>query len=293
VSAADYYALLRGYALTQYKGGVPYVAEAHHPDEDRWLYDSVAHSEHYNHSTFTDLVINGLVGLRPGDPLVVNPLVPSTWDYFALENAPYRGHDVTVLWDRDGSRYGVGAGLRVFLDGDLVASRASLGPLSVPVATAPVSQPREVNDAANPDGAGYPMPFASFTGPIDSTWQAVDGRIYYDDIPHSRWTNYTSPNASDHLGVDFGRTVPVRDVRMYLYDDGGGVRTPAAYEVEYWTGARWLAVPAQTRAPARPTGDTLNRITFPPVSTSRIRVVFTNPPDAKVGVTELGVWSPA
>lgn len=290
VSRDDYYSLLRGYALTQYKNGVPYVAEAHHPDEDRWIYDGRGHSEHYNHSTFTDLVINGLVGVRPGDPLVVNPLVPSTWDHFALENVPYRGRNVTVLWDRDGSRYGQGAGLRVYVDGRVVASRSGLGRLSVPVATVPVSRPAEVNDASNPAGTGYPRPFASYTNAIDDTWDVLDGRIYYDDIPHSRWTNYNSPNASDHLGVDFGVPTPVRDVRMYLYDDGGGVRTPASYELEYWTGTEWRVVPDQHRSP--PAGNALNRVTFPPVTTSRVRVLFENPPGAKVGVTELGVWSP-
>jgi hypothetical protein len=289
VDADDYYAALRTYALTQYRNGVPYVAEAHHPSENRWLYDSFGHSEHYNHSTFTDLVINGLVGLRPGDPLVVNPLVPRTWDYFALENVPYRGHNVTVLWDRTGARYNRGAGLRVFVDGRQVAARAELGPLSVPVNTVPVAADTSVNDAANPTGAGYPKPFASFTGAIDSTWDAVDGRIYYDDIPHSRWTNYNSPNASDHLGVDFGVPTPVSDVRMYLYDDGGGVRTPAAYQLEQWDGSAWHPIPGQSHG--APTGNALNRITFPTVVTSRIRVVFTNPPGAKVGVTELGAWS--
>ena len=290
VTRDDYYSLLRGYALTQYKNGVPYVAEAHHPDENRWIYDGRGHSEHYNHSTFTDLVINGLVGVRPGDPLVVNPLVPAEWDHFALENVPYRGRNLTVLWDRDGSRYGQGAGLRVYVDGRVVASRASLGRLSVPVSSAPVSMPAEVNDASNPSGAGYPRPFASYTNAIDSTWEVLDGRVYYDDIPHSRWTNYNSPNASDHLGVDFGVPTPVRDVRMHLYDDGGGVRTPASYELEYWTGAEWRVVPDQHRTPL--SGNTVNRITFPTLTTTRLRVRFENPPGAKVGVTELGAWSP-
>jgi hypothetical protein len=290
VSRDDYYDLLRGYALTQYKNGEPYVAEAHHPDENRWIYDGRGHSEHYNHSTFTDLVINGLIGVRPGDPLVVNPLVPLDWDWFALENVPYRGHDVTVLWDRDGSRYGQGAGLRVYVDGRVVAARSGLGRLAVPVPTRPVSQPAEVNDASNPSGAGYPRPFASYTNAIDDAWDVLDGRVYYDDVPHSRWTNYNSPNVSDHLGVDFGVPTPVRDVRMYLYDDGGGVRTPASYEVEYWTGSQWQVVQGQHRSPLA--GNTLNRITFPPVTTTRLRVRFENPPGAKVGVTELGVWSP-
>src|SRR5690606_16001287 len=82
-------------------------------------------------------------------------------------------------------------------------------------------------DAANPEGSGYPRAFASYANGGDSPWQAVDGRIFYDDIPHSRWTNYRSPNAEDHVGVDFGVPTPVSDVRFHVYDDGGGVQTPA------------------------------------------------------------------
>jgi len=40
--------------------------------------------DHYNHSTYCDLIITGLVGLRPraDDIVEVNPLLPeSTWRY--------------------------------------------------------------------------------------------------------------------------------------------------------------------------------------------------------------------
>ncbi|MBX6386899.1 MAG: discoidin domain-containing protein, partial [Microbispora sp.] len=297
VTAADYYRLLRGYALTQYKDGRPYVAEAHHPDEPRWIYDSRGHSEHYNHSTFNDLVIGGLIGLRPqpDGKVVLKPLVPAEWDYFALENVPYHGHNVTVLWDRDGSRYGQGAGMRVYVDGRPAAHRATVGELTarVPAAVPPARSARPGDDAANPYGTGYPKPFASYTGGIDNVWDAVDGRIYYDDIPHNRWTNYRSPNAEDHLGVDFGVPTRVSDVRFYAYDDGGGVQAPASYRLEYWDGAAWREVPGQTRTPERPVGAALNRITFPALTTTKIRLVFGNPPGAYVGVTELQAVSPA
>ena len=83
----------------------------------------------YNHSTFCDLVISGLVGIRPSDTddLVVSPLVPEgKWDWFCLEDVPYRGRLITVLWDKSGTRYGKGAGLRVFADGRLIASGDAL-----------------------------------------------------------------------------------------------------------------------------------------------------------------------
>ena len=79
----------------------------------------------YNHSTFCDLVINGLIGLRPrsDDVVEVNPLVPdNTWDYFCLDRVPYHGRMLTILWDKTGERYGKGAGLRVLADGKEIAA---------------------------------------------------------------------------------------------------------------------------------------------------------------------------
>ncbi|MGP3929205.1 MGH1-like glycoside hydrolase domain-containing protein [Nonomuraea sp. KM88] len=296
VTAADYYRLLRGYALTQYKDGRPYVAEAHHPDEPRWIYDGKGHSEHYNHSTFNDLVISGLIGLRPqaGGKVVVNPLAPAGWTHFALENVPYHGHNVTVLWDHDGTRYGQGKGLRLYVDGRLAATRPGLGELAARVpGPAPDRAERPSNDAANPHGTGHPKPFASYTGAIDNVWDAVDGRIFYDDIPHSRWTNHRSPNPEDHLGVDFGVPTRVSDVRFHSYDDGGEVRAPASYRLEFLDGGAWREVPGQARTPERPAGAALNRVTFPELTTTAIRLVFVPQPGAYVGVTELQAWSPA
>ena len=88
----------------------------------------------YNHSTFCDLVITGLLGVRPcrDDAVVVNPLLPdNAWDYFGLDNLPYHGHRLTVLWDKTGARYGRGAGFRVYVDGVAAASAGQLTRLRV------------------------------------------------------------------------------------------------------------------------------------------------------------------
>ncbi|BCX46470.1 coagulation factor 5/8 type domain-containing protein [Haloferula helveola] len=83
----------------------------------------------YNHSTFCDLVITGLVGLRPraDDVVEVNPLIPQDgWDWCRMSNLLYRGRLLTIQWDRDGSRFGNGAGLKVFADGKLIAEADGL-----------------------------------------------------------------------------------------------------------------------------------------------------------------------
>jgi hypothetical protein len=74
---------------------------------------------YYNHSTYNDIIITGLVGIRPSlDPiLTVNPLVPDDWDWFCLDDVWYHGKKITVLWDKTGEKYNRGKGFIVFVDG--------------------------------------------------------------------------------------------------------------------------------------------------------------------------------
>jgi hypothetical protein len=84
----------------------------------------------YNHSTYCDLVISGLVGLRPrpDDIVEVNPLVPAdTWDWFCLDSVLYHGRLITIVWDKTGEKYNRGKGLRVYADGQEIARAETLG----------------------------------------------------------------------------------------------------------------------------------------------------------------------
>jgi len=134
VNSNDYVNLLHTYAATQFNNGVPYVGQAHDPDTGNWIYEGTD----YNHSSYVDNVISGFIGLRgqSDNSLVISPLAPPSWDYFALEDTPYHGHNVTLLWDRQGTRYGQGAGLSVFVDGKSVAHQATLGTVKVDVGAA-------------------------------------------------------------------------------------------------------------------------------------------------------------
>jgi hypothetical protein len=87
----------------------------------------------YNHSAYCDLIISGLVGLRPrtDDIIEVHPLVPDgEWEWFCLDNVLYHGRVVTIVWDRTGQKYGKEQGLRVFVDGHEVAKSDTLGRLT-------------------------------------------------------------------------------------------------------------------------------------------------------------------
>ena len=83
----------------------------------------------YNHSTYNDLIITGLMGLRPRNDNVIeiNPLLPEgKWDYFCLDNVFYHGYKLTIAWDKTGEKYKKGKGLMIFIDGNLRANTENI-----------------------------------------------------------------------------------------------------------------------------------------------------------------------
>jgi len=141
-TADDFARLVRQYAaaqrLTRSDGRiVPWIDENLDPVTGEWLarknlldWDAkgkrkMAYRERgkdYNHSTFCDLVIAGLCGIVPrADGTVeLKPLAPAAWDWWCVDGVRYHGHDLTVLFDRDGTRYNRGKGLVALLDGQPV-----------------------------------------------------------------------------------------------------------------------------------------------------------------------------
>ena len=156
IGAKDYFELLRIYTKShqlKLDDGrvVPWIDENLNPANGDWIsrtrlkawkngtWDAGKGGEErgkdYNHSTYCDLVISGLVGLRPRPDATVevNPLVPLAWDSFCLDRIPYHGRSLTILWDKTGQRYGKGKGLRVFADGHEIAASANLGRITRPL----------------------------------------------------------------------------------------------------------------------------------------------------------------
>ncbi len=121
------------YVESQHHRGRPYIGEYLDETNGAWLMGDRERSRYYNHSTFNDLMITGIVGLRPQEDgsIVVNPLMPQDkWDYFCLDGVNYRGHILTIIWDKDGQRYYQGSGLTLMVDGKVVANRKDIGKLT-------------------------------------------------------------------------------------------------------------------------------------------------------------------
>ncbi len=126
---SNYFDLLETYVESQYYRGRPYIGEYLDEKTGYWLKGDEERSRYYNHSTFNDLVITGLVGLRPrADNIIeVNPLLPSDkWDWFCLDNILYHGKIITIVWDKNGLKYKKGKGLSVWVNGKKVAGSSEL-----------------------------------------------------------------------------------------------------------------------------------------------------------------------
>ena len=296
VTRADYVKLLHIFAVSHRKDGVPYLAEALNPDTGSFQgHDSYNHSEHYFHSSFNDLVITGLVGLktRHDDALEIDPLAPASWPWFALDDVRYRGRRMSIFWDRDGSHYHRGAGLQVLIDGRTVAKRAALGKISVklpPVLPSRVDRVAARNYAINNDGDYYPRLTASYTGADTSLSNLTDGNIRYTQNPPNRWTAAGSPGATDWIVLDLGAPRRLNQLKLYFLDDGSADAPPAKYEVETWDGGSWIALTETSRAPAVPMGRKANLISFLPQDIRKLRFVFTHSAKGKTGLSEIEAW---
>ena len=109
---------------------LPWIDEEQDPETGEWIARTILkdggwkpekggyeRGKDYNHSMYCDLIITGLLGIDPSqEPPEVKPLIPEDWEYFLLEGVKIHGKTYTILYDRDGSRYGRGEGLQVLLE---------------------------------------------------------------------------------------------------------------------------------------------------------------------------------
>lgn len=133
VSSRNYFDDFITYVHSQHSGGKPYIGEYLDEVTGDWINGKGGRSRDYNHSTFADLLITGVIGLQPrADGIVeITPLLPDgTWDWFCLDGVKYHGHLLTIFWDKDGSHYSRGQGLAVLVDGKEIARGQNLAKLT-------------------------------------------------------------------------------------------------------------------------------------------------------------------
>lgn len=128
----DFVMLLSQYARMHHRVDedgktVNWIDEMMHPDKLVWSTREYLHGEKYepkygdpdrgkdyNHSTFCDLVIRGLVGVDvEGGQITLHPHIPSSWDYLKLENLTVGGKRYDIIYDKSGEMYGLGKGWQI------------------------------------------------------------------------------------------------------------------------------------------------------------------------------------
>jgi hypothetical protein len=126
MSDDDFAMLLSQYAAMHYMVNddgkkVNWIDEMMHPDKllwdtRAWLYSDKYtpnkggkdRGKDYNHSTFCDIVIRGLIGVdEENGKLIVRPHIPAEWDYLKLEDLTFRGKKYDITYDKSGKKYGV------------------------------------------------------------------------------------------------------------------------------------------------------------------------------------------
>ena len=133
VTKSDYFDAFLTYVHSQHAGGRPYIGEYLDETTGQWFDGKADRSRFYNHSTFADLVITGVVGLVPraDNKIEISPLLPvETWNWFCLDGVNYHSHTLTIIWDKDGTRYHRGTGLVVLADGKEIAHGEKLAKLT-------------------------------------------------------------------------------------------------------------------------------------------------------------------
>jgi len=290
ISSADYVKLLRLFARQHYlPNGKINLVENYDPN----LGGPIVYyywSNHYNHSSFNNLIITGLCGIRPsvGDEVMINPLLDDSISYFCMSNAMYHGHRLTVVYDKDGTKYKLGKGVTVFVDGKKVNLNNENGKSKVNVGAPAIKQPARlpVNIALNISKTGYPVATASINTAPDSIYQAIDGRIWYFPEITNRWTTQGSTSDSDWYKIEFNTPKEISTIRLYPIADGNEFDLLDEILITIQNGNKWVQPTLNDPRQLHLTPNTANEISFTKTKATGVVLTFKHP-KKQVAISEI------
>jgi hypothetical protein len=321
ITPADYVRLLRQYTHQHLlSGDQPDIQEDYDPDSGRPIV-GLARSHHYEHSTYVDLILNGLIGIRPrsDEILEVAPLIPTVAPagsaavhYFALQNLAYHRHNIGLIYDAEGNRYHAGRGLSVFVDGARLYGPGPLERVSIALPAVPTSAPTfvaRIDLAVNPGIADGPVASASSVAPGAAIAEAIDGRLWFFPSNPNGWSPAITGDSRSWYAIDLRQSRRIGSVEVYFFADGAGFVPPEAFRLQYQTKTGsptgsptssptgsldgWRDIPLQRRVPVTPLANGENRITFAPLIARNLRLLFTNPSSrANLRLIEVKAFAP-
>ena len=235
------------------------------------------------------------------------------------------GQTQTALYtyDADGRRVKrkIGAGAEVWqvygIGGELLAEYAPASPPTSPqkeygyrggellvTATAGANQQQQQRiNVAHSSNGGVASASSTYNQPgwVYSPGGAIDGDRRGASLGGGAWGSWNDANSSlpDHLEVQFSGPKTISAVEVFTQQDNyANPSEPTesmtfsiyglqGFEVQYQDGAGWVTVPGGV---VTGNNKVWRRITFPAVTTSKIRVVTTRSPDGYSRITEVEAW---
>jgi hypothetical protein len=304
VTRNDYLRLLRQYTHQHFLSpGHPDIEENYNPDTGAPIV-GLPRSHHYEHSTYVDLILSGLLGIRPrsDDVLEIDPLIPLRRSgeempirYFALRGLKYHGHDVEVYFDADGSRYSLGPGITVFVDGKLATRSAMSDRLQIKLGAIPAKaqEPKRVDLAVSFGGVHDPVGSVSSALDKGMIAEAIDGRMWFFPEIANGWSPIAGDNPESWYAIDLQKAQKIDRVELYFFSDGSRLKAPSHARLQRQTPAGWSDIPGQTSEPETPLANGLTSIRFPAISTQSLRVVLVGPDaPSTLRMVEMKVFAP-
>jgi hypothetical protein len=213
-------------------------------------------------------------GQAPVTDVKLNLNVPAGWTVSATTPTSFAtlkpGQQATASWSvTPPSNANGGAGLVV--SGSYTAPAHASGSISAEQWTR--VQPPLPLPAGATDLATSATPSASYTSPWEHVTAINDGIFptSSNDSQDFRWGCWPM-TGEQWIELDWNQPVTTNGSSVYFLDDGGGVRLPASWRVQYWDGSAFVDVTHPSAYPAA--DDTFNAVTFDPVTTTRLRVVL-------------------
>ncbi|MFF3444959.1 Ig-like domain-containing protein [Streptosporangium sp. NPDC002721] len=114
-------------------------------------------------------------------------------------------------------------------------------------------------------------PTASYTSPWERIAAVNDGLEprSSNDATNPRWGTWPQ-QGTQWAQFDWPSPVRVNKSDVYFFDDGGGVRVPSSWRIQYWDGDSFEDVGGAGAYPVA--ADAYNTVSFDTVTTSRLRV---------------------
>ncbi|WP_380871466.1 hypothetical protein ACFB49_24870 [Sphingomonas sp. DBB INV C78] len=297
VTRSDYMRLLRQYTALHYQGAGKNerldLEEDYHPETGKPIV-GLDRSHHYFHSGYVDLILTGLVGIRPraDDVLEVNPLLPQAGDpqalaWFRVQDVPYHGRRIAVTWDQDGSHYGRGRGLSIEVDGKEVARRETLGRLTAPVSrAAAAAYARPINRAVQLVRGEYPKGQASSGTDPENVHDAIDGRVwFFPELPNG-WSSDAAGGEQWYV-VDLGKPTALARAELAFFADGRSFAAPQSWRLQVWTGGGWRDLPVPA---GKPVANGVTHAQWPTTETSKVRLLMSQRPGRATRLVEIKLF---